>query len=103
MTHHTDLAGQIEKPSPEQFGDCTRNQSIQPGDLIAFASRFWQVTGVHLGAVGQEDVATIVACDRTAPDVHGQTVRECVVPIEFICGRVYRYLPPDADTVKGEG
>ena len=86
---------QVQSIAPDQFGDCSRSQSIQPGDMIAFTGRFWQVTGVHLGAVGQEGVATIVACDRSAPDVYGQTVRECVVPIEFICGRVYRYLPPE--------
>lgn len=83
-----------EIKAPHQFDDASQYCDVQVNDLIAFGNRTWQVTGVHLGAVGHEDVATIVACDRKPATVYGENVDECVVPLEFLSGRVFRYLKP---------
>ena len=78
--------------APEQFGDATGFQGVRVNDLVAFGNRVWQVTGVHEGASGHESVATIVACDREPPCVYGKKVSECIVPLEFLHGRVFRYV-----------
>ena len=80
--------------APKQFGDATKRQRVNPGDLVAFANRCWQVKGVYLGAVGQESVVGLVPCDRHLPEAHGKLIDECFVPLPFIYGRVYAYADP---------
>lgn len=81
--------------APQEFGDASRFQSVEVDDHVIFANRHWRVTGVFLGCQGQENVATIVAMDRK-PGYIGQQgpVAECIVPLEFLYGRIYRYVKP---------
>lgn len=81
--------------APDQYGDATRHQSVQVDDLVTFADRCWQVTGVYLGAQHQESVATIVACDRGPAHVQGEEITRFIVPLPFLYGRIYRYVTPD--------
>lgn len=83
-----------EQVKKHQFGDATRFQSIAVDDLVAFADRYWVVTGVHIGATGQESVATIVALDKSNAAVYGKEIGESIVPLPFLYGRIYRYVPP---------
>ena len=80
--------------SSQQWGDATQAQSVLVDDIVCFAHKVWVVTGVHLGALGQESVATIIPYGRTNPHVYGEEIRECIVPLPFLYGRVYRYVKP---------
>lgn len=55
--------------------------AMKPGDLIRLGlNDFWQVAGVHLGAVGQESVVELVRLNHTGPTVHGKNLRESLIP-----------------------
>lgn len=86
-----------------QFGDATRFQSVEVDDLVSFADRYWIITGVHIGATGQESVATIAALDKSNASVHGREVRESIVPLPFLYGRIYRYVPPGDSVARERG
>ena len=86
--------------SPEQYGDATKFQSVLVNDLVIFAGRQWIVTGVYIGAMGQESVATLQATDKK----EASNVGSPVVPLEFLYGRIYRYQQPgDPAPQQGEG
>lgn len=53
-------------------------KSIEPRDIVSVANRFWRVTGVYIGALGQENVVGLVAVD-------GQRQNgELIVPLDLI-------------------
>lgn len=45
--------------------------------------RLYSVQGIHLGAMGQENVVELVSIDRSTPDAHGR-VQRMFVPMEMI-------------------
>lgn len=79
--------------SPDQWGDASLFQSVEVNDLVTFAGHAWRVTGVYLGAEKQESVATLVCLDRKPNSV--TKAGDCVVPLPFLYGRIYRYVPPN--------
>lgn len=62
---------------------------MKPGDLVVEEARIWRVTGVYLGAVGQEDVVGLEPLDKTPPHVGEETVAEMIVPTALVQGKVY--------------
>lgn len=68
-------------------------QSKKPDDLVVLGARIWRVTGVYIGAVGQESVVGLVALDRSLPHVGEDEVTEMIVPEALVEGHVYSRAP----------
>lgn len=49
--------------------------------------RLYEVQGIHLGALHQEDVIELLALDRSDPDAHGKK-QMMLVPREMLCAGI---------------
>lgn len=59
-------------------------KSIQVHDRVLKGDRMWIVTGVHMGAVDQENLVTLRPLDRKVGTAYGRTIEECTVPEDLI-------------------
>lgn len=57
--------------------------SLKPGDMLETRIRLYHVSGVHLGALGQESIVELVPLDAKRPDAHGKTTHP-LVPIHML-------------------
>lgn len=74
---------------------------LRPGDIIVWKNRphryrFWQVTGVYFGAVGQESVVGLRPMDRQIPTAHGEDIPEMLVPECMVNVLAYRQMGESA-------
>lgn len=53
---------------------------MRPGDLIRVNQRIYKVTGIYLGAEGQENVYGLVAIGLKKPTVGATIIDEMTVP-----------------------
>ena len=65
---------------------------MDPGNIIIEGGRVWRVTGVYYGALGHEDVVGLEPLDRSLPIVGEEEVREMIVPLALIHGKIYAPL-----------
>lgn len=73
-------------------------KSIRVDDRIIKGDRMWVVTGVHMGAIGQENLITLRSIDMLPGCAYGQTADETVVPEDLIDHEhIYRQVDHDAD------
>ena len=58
------------------------------GDFIKLKTpqglKTWVVTGIHLGALHQQGIVTVIPFVATSPDAYGKKVEEMQIPIEMI-------------------
>lgn len=61
---------------------------MKPGDFIKLRTpqglKSWCITGVHIGAVHQQGIVTMIPFVKTSPNAYGKKVEELNVPIELI-------------------
>ena len=64
---------------------------MKPGDVFSMTSgigwcrlQVYEVTGVHLGALGQDGVYTNRILNEDDPNVHGHKAAEMSVPIAIL-------------------
>jgi hypothetical protein len=53
---------------------------ISVGDLLRLGDRFWEVEGIHLGALKQESVIEIEVIGKSNPSAHGKTLDRMFIP-----------------------
>lgn len=57
---------------------------MKPNDMLQVGRDFYEVQGVHLGAVGQENVVELRGITRMDGAAHGSHVRSLLVPLPLI-------------------
>lgn len=67
---------------------------MKPGDHVIFPTAdgvtyVWRVSGVYLGALGQEDVVGLQSVTRNPPTAHGEDIDEMFVPLALVENHVF--------------
>lgn len=57
--------------------------NLTPGDMLETRQRLYHVSGVHLGALGQESIVELVPLDATRPDANGK-IEHPLVPLHML-------------------
>lgn len=70
-------------------GDMKKHQTIIPiGAVLKIKqggnTRFWKVTGIHLGATKCENLVTLKTVDMDNGSAFGKTVKESIVPLYIL-------------------
>lgn len=74
---------------------------VRVHDFIIRNNRRWLVTGVFLGALGQEDIVTMKQLDRSNGNVCKLQIQELIVPLDLIDPKdVYRRVGSDDNSVE---
>lgn len=72
---------------------------MKVGDILKTANdgrnRFYEVTGVYLGATNQESVVGLVPLDRKLPTAYKKNIAEMFVPVDLVFGETALFTPAD--------
>ncbi len=68
---------------------------MKPGDYIIFptadhTTQVWKISGVYLGAIGQESVVGLKSVIRNEATAHGHDIEEMFVPIDLVQDYVFQ-------------
>lgn len=57
---------------------------VQIKGLVRVGDTFWEITGIHIGALKQQSAITVRPIGLGCPAIYGKTIQEFIIPDKII-------------------